>query len=126
MRVWDTVSRALEAWLDAGQVLGPRYVLEVSSPGIERPLRWREHWERFRGQVVNVRLRGRGRRQATIVDVLDERDAVVLAFAEGASEEIPLEQVQDASLAVDWETVEREARRDRDNDQETEQSKESG
>jgi len=120
------VSRALEAWLDAAQVLGPRYVLEVSSPGIERPLRWREHWERFRGQAVSVRLRGRGRRQATIVDVLAGRDAVVLAFAEGSSEEISLDEVQDATLVVDWDAVEREARHDRDNDRETKQSKESG
>jgi ribosome maturation factor RimP len=119
------VSRALEAWLDATQMLGPRYVLEVSSPGIERPLRWREHWERFRGQAVNVRLRGKGRRRATIVDVPDDRDAVVLAFVEGASEEVPLEQVQDATLAIDWDAVEREARHDRDNDRETETSKES-
>src|SRR2546425_6804009 len=32
-------SRALEAWLDAGGPLGSRYALEVSSPGLERPLR---------------------------------------------------------------------------------------
>src|SRR5262245_22018399 len=39
-----TVSRALEAWLDAGGPLGSRYILEVSSPGLERPLRWPRHW----------------------------------------------------------------------------------
>src|SRR5580765_1755930 len=39
-------SRALEAWLDAdvGGTLGARYVLEVSSPGMERPVRWYRHW----------------------------------------------------------------------------------
>jgi ribosome maturation factor RimP len=120
------VSRALEAWLDAAQVLGPRYVLEVSSPGIERPLRWRQHWERFRGHDVHVRVRGAGRRRATIVDVADDRDVVVLAFEEAGTEEVPLEAILDAILAVDWGAVEREVRRDRADDRETEQRKESG
>ncbi len=107
------VSRELEGWLDAEQILGPRYVLEVSSPGIERPLRWRDHWERFRGSEVNVRIRGRGRRRATITEVVVERNAVILGFADGESEEVPLEQVQDATLVVDWDAVERQVRNDR-------------
>ena len=40
----SVVSRSLEGWLDEVGVLGERYVLEVSSPGIERPIRWPEHW----------------------------------------------------------------------------------
>ena len=40
------ISRGLEQWLDETGVLGERYVLEVSSPGIERPIRWAEHWSR--------------------------------------------------------------------------------
>jgi len=44
-----TASRALEAWLDADGPLGHRYILEVSSPGLERPLRWHRHWVRFVG-----------------------------------------------------------------------------
>src|ERR1044072_1889383 len=44
------VSRALEAWLDVGGPLGNRYVLEVSSPGIDRPVRWHRHWLQFVGR----------------------------------------------------------------------------
>jgi ribosome maturation factor RimP len=33
-----SVSRALEPWLDGHEELSERYVLEVSSPGVERPL----------------------------------------------------------------------------------------
>src|SRR5881628_2316142 len=62
-------SRALEAWLDAGGPLGNRYVLEVSSPGIERPVRWHRHWVRFVGHDVNVRVPGMGRVNARIVAV---------------------------------------------------------
>ena len=66
-----TASRALEAWLDegAGGPLGNRYVLEVSSPGFERPVRWHRHWLRFVGRDVNVRLAGMGRVRARIVAV---------------------------------------------------------
>jgi ribosome maturation factor RimP len=108
------VSRELEAWLDADQALGSRYVLEVSSPGIERPLRWRRHWERFRGCDVNVRIDGKGRRRARIVDVQDD-DVVVLAFPDGTEEPVRLDAIRDAKLVVDWDAVEQEAmRRKRD------------
>lgn len=98
------VSRALEAWLDAAQVLGPRYVLEVSSPGIERPVRWREHWERFQGRDVQLRVQGRGRFQATIERVVG--DAVVLRPAlEDETIEVPLAAIRDATLVVDWSEI---------------------
>lgn len=64
-----TASRALEAWLDGGGPLGNRYVLEVSSPGIERPVRWHRHWVQFVGRDVNVRVMGIGRVRARIVAV---------------------------------------------------------
>jgi ribosome maturation factor RimP len=103
-----TVSRALEAWLDASEALGSRYVLEVSSPGIERPVRWREHWERFRGRDVNVRMRGRHRFRATI-EAVDEQGVTLRPAGGGEPENVPLEEIQEATLAVDWETVERAA-----------------
>ena len=103
------VSRALERWLDGSQVLGPRYVLEVSSPGIERPIRWREHWERFVGCDVNVRVEGRGRFRAKIVGVVPGADVVRLV-PERESEvvEVPLDRIQDATLVVDWDVIERQ------------------
>jgi len=102
------VSRALEAWLEDSGLVGPRYVLEVSSPGIERPLRWREHWVRFVGRDVRVRLPGIGRVKATIVRVLEDRDAVELRIA-GRDEVVNVElaNVADATLAVDWGRIER-------------------
>src|SRR5258705_8524317 len=66
------VSRALEQWLDAGGPLGNKYVLEVSSPGIERPVRWHRHWVQFVGRDVNVKLAGVGRVRARIVSGPDE------------------------------------------------------
>src|SRR3989442_15894984 len=57
-------SRALEAWLDQGGPLGSRYILEVSSPGLERPLKWHHHWVRFVGRTITARLEGLGRVRA--------------------------------------------------------------
>src|SRR2546425_8187304 len=62
-----TASRVLEEWLDAEGPLGRRYMLEVSSPGVERPLRWHRHWVRFVGREVQATVAGLGRGRARIV-----------------------------------------------------------
>ena len=97
------VSRALERWLDAHTVLGEHYVLEVSSPGIERPVRWPEHWNRYRGQDVTVKIAGKGRIRATIVEVADDGSTVVLQpVGMGNEIAIPLKDARDATLVFDW------------------------
>ncbi len=100
-----TVSRALEAWLDADGPLGNRYILEVSSPGLERPLRWPRHWAQFVGRDVTAKVPGWGRVRARIVAMPDEA-SVVLEPREGpgagASRTVLLAEIKDARLAVDW------------------------
>ena len=94
-------SRALETWLDQGGPVGPRYLLEVSSPGLERPLRWHRHWVRFVGRTITVRLEGLGRVRARILAVPDE--ATVVLQPEGGTERtLRLAAVRDARLAADW------------------------
>jgi len=96
-------SRALEAWLDVDHPLGggARYILEVSSPGMERPLKWHRHWVRFVGCQVTAKLAGLGRIRARIVAVPDET-TVVLQPEGGAPRSVPLAEIRDARLAVDW------------------------
>lgn len=57
----ETVSHALSDWLDQsteGALLFPAaYTLEVSSPGVQRPLKKRDHLERFLGQRMRGLLR---------------------------------------------------------------------
>ncbi|HEY3219275.1 MAG TPA: hypothetical protein VGJ80_00965 [Gemmatimonadales bacterium] len=93
------VSRALEQWLDAdgGGPLGNRYVLEVSSPGIERPVRWHRHWAQFVGRDVNVKLAGIGRVRARIVAV-PTSDTVVLEPQGKPAVEYRLAELKDARL----------------------------
>ncbi len=52
------VSRELEPWLDEHPLVPEKYTVEVSSPGVERPLNRRRDFERFAGQ--EVALRGSG------------------------------------------------------------------
>jgi ribosome maturation factor RimP len=100
-----TASRLLEAWLDADGPLGRRYMLEVSSPGLERPLRWHRHWLRFVGREVQATVAGLGRVRARIVAVPDA-DTVVLEPLghRGAAgpRSVRLGDIRDARLAVDW------------------------
>jgi ribosome maturation factor RimP len=97
------ISRSLERFLESSAMVGPRYVLEVSSPGIERPLRWPEHWRRFIGQRARVRSQalGGGRREVEIVAVPD--DAHVTLRPEGGAEiTLALDEIREARLLVEF------------------------
>jgi ribosome maturation factor RimP len=55
------VSRDISVLLDASNVLGEvPYTLEVSSPGVDRPLTEPRHWRRARGRLVRVKVTGEG------------------------------------------------------------------
>jgi ribosome maturation factor RimP len=104
------VSRALERMLEETGGVGPRYVLEVSSPGIERPLRWAAHWRRFIGRRARVRGAGLvGRPVVEIVEVPDDAH-VRVRLPDGVERVIALAEVRDAVLDVDWNTIGRERR----------------
>lgn len=100
-------SRALEAWLDGqdgtagGGPLGARYMLEVSSPGIDRPLRWSHQWARFVGRDVQATVAGLGRVRARIVAVPDPATVTLEAAGRGVRD-VRLTDIRDARLAVDW------------------------
>jgi ribosome maturation factor RimP len=101
------VSRAIEARLDADETLiSGRYVLEVSSPGAERPLRTPAEWRRFVGRRAKVHaLALGGRVEVDIVAVEDEAgvgEVAVLRDAKGTDYRIPLAEVKEARLAIKW------------------------
>lgn len=105
----SAVSRALEPYLDARDDLSDRYVLEVSSPGVERPLVRRRDWERFAGSEVAVKgkepLAGRARRlEGVLLGVSGEEggERVRLRLADGEEVEVPLAEVSGANLVYRW------------------------
>jgi ribosome maturation factor RimP len=92
------VSRSLERWLEGGDVIGPRYLLQVSSPGIERPVRFPEHWRRYLGRTVKLTARSlAGHPRAVILEVPDEAH-VRLRLPDGVEVVIELAEVKDALL----------------------------
>lgn len=94
-------SRALEARLDAGDLVNERYVLQVSSPG-ERPLRTPAEWRRFVGRWASVLAPDAGGRfEAEIVDVQDAEGeaAVTLRPERGEARRVPLAAIKEARLS---------------------------
>ena len=78
--------------------------LEVSSPGIERPLTKPEHFRRFVGHEAKVRLAEpvEGRRNFTgVIERADERDFVLKLSEGGAEVELPFGSVSRARLKED-------------------------
>lgn len=97
------VSHQLSGVLDVEDPLPGKYDLEVSSPGLDRPLVFAEHYQRFIGQRIKVRLaekqEGRRRLEGVLCSFADE---VIGIEAEGRSWEIPLAAVESARLVPEW------------------------
>ena len=97
-----TVSRAVSAVLDVEDPITSQYTLEVSSPGIDRPLFTAEQFGRFVGEQAKLTLRmaqdGRRRFIARITGV--EGDVVLLAH-EAGDMRVPHDNIEKARLVPD-------------------------
>jgi ribosome maturation factor RimP len=99
----EAASRELSAMLDVEDPIPGHYVLEVSSPGIDRPLFTAEQFARVVGQEVKVLLKapieGRRRLRGKLAAVDGER----LTFeAEGKTFEFGHDAVESARVVPDW------------------------
>lgn len=106
------VSRELEGWLDDHPQIPERYVLEVSSPGVERPLVRPGDWMRFRGERARVKGKdlpgGKGNRVEGEIVGLDEAEEagggrVILQLDDGERLSVPLGKIENAHLLYRWE-----------------------
>lgn len=93
------VSRQLSAMLDVEDPLPGAYTLEVSSPGLERPLFEADDFERFAGQQATIRVQAPmdGRRKFAGVLKGVENGQVVLV-EDGQERSIPLDRIAKAKL----------------------------
>lgn len=98
----EAVSHAVEAVLDEADPIAEHYSLEVSSPGLERPLRKAADYERFSGETVKVKTFGpiNGQKSFTGSLIGLEDDQVLVETPEGRTA-IPLDQVAKAHLVAD-------------------------
>jgi ribosome maturation factor RimP len=96
----ERVSRQVSALLDVEDPVSGEYVLEVSSPGLDRPLFTADQYRRYTGSEISVRLRspvdGRRKFKGVISAVSAEH---VTLECEGESVELPLTQVEKARLS---------------------------
>jgi ribosome maturation factor RimP len=95
------VSRQISAILDVEDPIEGAYTLEVSSPGIDRPLMKPADYARFAGHVAKVELkyaRDNRRRFTGTIKAL-EGEAVVLDTEEG-SVSLPLAEIERAKLVL--------------------------
>jgi ribosome maturation factor RimP len=106
------VSRVIEGWLDELPAVPERYVLEVSSPGVERPLARRRDFVRFAGREVRLRAAGGafgtadrdGQVRGTLegVEGDGEEYSVVLRTTDGDRLHLPRGQIGAANLVFHW------------------------
>ena len=100
-----TVSRAVEPKLEASGQAAENYVLEVSSPGVERPLRTASDWRRFAGRAAKVlspALGGRVEVEVVGVDETGGAETALMRDAAGVEHRIPLADVKEARLVFRW------------------------
>jgi ribosome maturation factor RimP len=85
--------------LDKEDIIHHSYMLEVSSPGIERPLVKKEDYERFKGEKAKITLKTpiSGRKNFTGI-ILGIKENLVQMEVEGKVWEFPLEDIKKANL----------------------------
>ncbi len=103
------MSRELGGRMEEEGTVASTHILEVSSPGLERPLRKAADFHRFAGQRVTVRLRKRdeatGRQQFSGALNGIESDVVTIETDDGEECSFPLGGIARARLDVDWDSV---------------------
>lgn len=99
----SAVSHQLSGVLDLEDPISGHYDLEVSSPGLDRPLFTAEHFERFRGQRARIKLAVKIDDRRKLEGLIEGvQHGVVQLSVEGEMREIPLAMVDSAHLVPEY------------------------
>jgi ribosome maturation factor RimP len=106
----ENISRELSAVLDVEDPIPQAYHLEVSSPGIDRPLRTAAHFAHFKGSEAKIQLgvpmhlEGGERRnfKGRLKGVIDDK---VEIDVDGQTFQLPIADIDSAKLVPDWDAV---------------------
>lgn len=94
-----SVSRALSLVLDGMEDLQEPYNLEVSSPGVDRPLAKPAHFERFAGKTAKIKYSGEdGKRVSVTGKILRTDDKSVFIASQEGEKQIGFDSIIDARL----------------------------
>jgi ribosome maturation factor RimP len=96
------VSRQISSLLDVEDPIPGEYTLEVSSPGLDRPLFYLEQYEQYTGNEVNIRLRtplaGRRRFKGRIVEI---KEGSVCLEVDGEEFVLPFPDIDKTNVAIE-------------------------
>ncbi len=103
----EAVSREMEKILDAEDFIPQSYVLEVSSPGLDRPLRNMKDYLRFKGKLAKFVLKELLEKKKTVVGWIEDVDEsheeiTVKEKGSGRILKIPLLNVKKANLEIEF------------------------
>ncbi len=97
------ISRELGTMLEVRDIIPNRYFLEVSSPGLTRPLKKPEDFNKFRNKMIKLKtftpIEGRRNFKGTLLGIEEER---VRLEADGHIYEIPLQDIAKANLELEF------------------------
>ena len=107
-----SVSRQASVMLDVEDPIRHHYTLEVSSPGLDRKLYRDDDFDRFIGHRVRIRMAPTFRDRRTVIgELLGKRNDIVRIFDDFGSEiELPIDQIFEARLEVDWTSILKEGK----------------
>ena len=98
------ITRELSRALDHDDPIPGRYTLEVSSPGLERPLRRQSHFVRSVGQRIKVKTKphveGERRLEGTLAAAGD--DGIQLAGDDGTTRSLAYDDIERANTIFEW------------------------
>lgn len=101
------ISHAIGAVLDVADPIKAEWMLEVSSPGIDRPLTRAKDWERYAGHIATVEMlvpfEGRKRFRGVVLGA--DMDSARLRLDEGGEVTLPRDQMRRAKLVLTDELI---------------------
>lgn len=100
----EMVSRRLSDWLDAKDFIDDSYILEVSSPGLGRPLKKEKDFKRSLGEQVDVKLYRAVDRQKDFTGTLAayDEDTVTIRYEDGSTSTFNRKDIALIRLAFDF------------------------
>ncbi|MFA5636678.1 MAG: ribosome maturation factor RimP [Anaerovoracaceae bacterium] len=98
----EKVSRFLSERLDRLDPVEQNYYLEVSSPGMDRPLLKEEDFKRYRGHLIDIRLyKSIDSKKAFTGKLVDHSDdCIIIEDEKGQSMSLPREKISKANLTI--------------------------
>lgn len=98
------VSTAVEDDID--KLIDNKFFLEISSPGVERPLKKEKDYIRFTGSKIKISLKHKINEKKNFEGILSKfEDSTLFLITENAELEIPFKEVRKANLVYDFKDI---------------------